>query len=235
VKVDTDAIVRLAYAPKENTMSHDSNLKQSVLDELKWEPSIDAAHIGVTAREGVVTLMGHVDSYFQKSAAEKAAGRVKGVKAIAEEIEVKVPFDIKRSDEDIAAAAISRLSWDVSVPKDSIKVKVEKGWVTLTGQVDWHYQREAAELDLRGLHGVVGVSNNTTIKTRVNTGNLSDAIGSALHRSWFYDSDTVSVSADGGKVRLTGTVESWHDREVAESTAWAAPGATAVENNIVIN
>jgi osmotically-inducible protein OsmY len=216
-------------------MSHDSQLKQSVLDELKWEPSVDAAHIGVTAREGVVTLMGHVDSYFQKRAAELAAGRVKGVKAIAEEIEVKLPFDIKRSDEDIAAAAISRLSWDVSVPKDSIKVKVEKGWITLTGQVDWYYQKQAAELDLRGFHGVVGVSNNVTIKTRVNTGNLSDAIGHALHRSWFYDSDTVAVSAEGGKVRLTGTVESWHDREVAESTAWAAPGATAVENNIVIN
>ena len=214
-------------------MSHDSQLKQSVLDELKWEPSIDAAHIGVTACEGVVTLMGHVDSYFQKSAAEMAAGRVKGVKA-AEEIEVKLPFNIKRSDEDIAAAAISRLSWDVSVPTDAIKVKVEKGWVTLTGQVDWHYQKQAAEMDLRGLHGVIGVSNNATIKTRVNTANLSDAIGSALHRSWFWDSDNVSVSADGGKVRLSGTVETWHDREVAESTAWAAPGATAVENNIMI-
>lgn len=216
-------------------MSHDSQLKQSVLDELKWEPSIDAAHIGVTAREGVVTLMGHVESYFQKSAAEMAAGRVKGVKAVAEEIEVKLPFSIKRTDEDIAAAAISRLSWDVSVPKDAIKVKVEKGWVTLTGQVDWHYQKQAAELDLRALHGVTGVSNNATIKARVDTENLSDAIGSALHRSWFYDSDNVSVSADGGKVRLTGTVETWHDREVAESTAWAAPGATAVENNIMIN
>ena len=216
-------------------MSHDSQLKQSVLDELKWEPSIDAAHIGVTAREGVVTLMGHVDSYFQKSAAEKAAGRVKGVKAVAEEIEVKLPFSIKRSDEDIAAAAISRLSWDVSVPKDAIKVKVEKGWVTLTGQVDWHYQKQAAELDLRALHGVTGVSNNATIKTRVNTENLSDAIGSALNRSWFYDSDNVSVSADGGKVRLTGTVATWYDREVAESTAWAAPGATAVVNNITVN
>ncbi len=216
-------------------MSHDSQLKQSVLDELKWEPSIDAAHIGVTAHEGVITLMGKVDSYFQKRAAEMAAGRVKGVRAVAEEIEVKLPFDIKRSDEDIAAAAISRLSWDVSVPKDAIKVKVEKGWITLTGQVDWHYQRKAAELDLRALHGVTGVSNNATIKTRVNTENLSAAIGSALDRSWFNDSDNVSVSAEGGKVRLTGSVDTWYDREVAETTAWAALGTTAVENNIMVN
>lgn len=216
-------------------MIRDSQLKQSVLDELKWEPSIDEAHIGVTARDGVVTLMGHVDSFFQKRAAESAAGRVKGVKAVAEEIEVKLSSNIKRDDEEIAAAAISRLSWDVSVPKDAIKIKVEKGWVTLTGQVDWHYQREAAEDDIRRLHGVIGVSNNATIKTRVNIMNLSDDIASALHRSWFYDSDNVKVSADGGKVRLSGTVETWHDREVAESTAWAAPGANAVENNIVVN
>jgi osmotically-inducible protein OsmY len=216
-------------------MSHDSQLKQSVLDELKWEPSIDSAHIGVTARDGVIALMGHVDSFAQKRAAEMAAGRVKGVKAVAEEIEVKLPFNIKRGDEEIAAAAIARLAWDVSVPQDTIKIKVEKGWVTLTGQVDWYYQKEAAEQDIRGLHGVVGVSNQATIKTRVNTTNLSDAIGSALHRSWFFDSDNVKVSADGGKVRLSGTVESWHDREVAESTAWAAPGATSVENNIMIS
>ncbi|MFN0194770.1 MAG: BON domain-containing protein [Aestuariivirga sp.] len=216
-------------------MSHDSQLKQSVLDELKWEPSIDAAHIGVTAKDGVIALMGHVENFSQKRAAERAAGRVKGVKAVAEEIEVRLPFNTKRGDEEIAAAAIERLAWDVSVPKDAIKVKIEKGWVTLTGQVDWHYQKEAAEQDIRGLHGVVGVSNQATIKSRVNTVNLSDAIGSALHRSWFFDSDNVMVSADGGKVKLSGTVESWHDREVAESTAWAAPGATSVENNIMIS
>jgi osmotically-inducible protein OsmY len=216
-------------------MSHDSELKQSVLDELKWEPSIDAAHIGVTARDGVVTLMGHVESYFQKSAAEMAAGRVKGVKGVAEEIEVKLHSSTKRGDDDIAKAAINRLSWNVSVPSDAIKVKVEKGWITLTGKVDWFYQMDAAEKDVRYLQGVTGVSNDVTIKTRVNTMDLSDAIGSALNRSWFYDSDNVSVSAEGGKVRLSGTVDTWYDREVAESTAWAAPGATSVENNIMIN
>lgn len=215
-------------------MSHDSQLKQAVLDELKWEPSIDAAHIGVTARDGVVTLMGHVESYFQKRAAEMAAGRVKGVKAVAEEIEVKLSSGTKRGDDDIAKAAVNRLSWNVSVPTDAIKVKVEKGWVTLSGKVDWHYQMDAAEKDVRYLQGVIGVSNDVTIKTRVNTVDLSDAIGSALNRSWFFHSDNVSVSADGGKVRLSGAVDTWYDREVAESTAWAAPGATAVENNIMI-
>ena len=216
-------------------MSQDSQLKQSVLDELNWEPSIDAAHIGVTARDGVISLMGHVDSFTQKRAAETAAGRVRSVKALAEEIEVRLPFDNKRGDGEIAAAAIERLAWDVPVPRDDIKVRVEKGWVTLMGQTDWHYQKAAAEQDGRGLHGVVGVSNQATIKPQVNTANLSDAIGGALGRSWFFDSDNVTVSADGGKVKLSGTVESRHDREVAESTAWAAPGATAVENNITIS
>jgi osmotically-inducible protein OsmY len=220
---------------KEITMSQDSQLKQTVLDELKWEPSIDAAHIGVTARDGVVTLMGHVESYFQKRAAEVAAGRVKGVKAVAEEIEVKLSSSTKRGDDDIAKAAVNRLSWNVSVPTDAIKIKVEKGWVTLSGKVDWHYQMDAAEKDVRYLQGVVGVSNDVTIKTRVNTVDLSDAIGSALNRSWFSHSDNVSVSAEGGKVRLNGSVDTWYDREVAESTAWAAPGATSVENNIMIN
>jgi osmotically-inducible protein OsmY len=131
-------------------MLNDSQLQQAVLAELKWEPSIAAAHIGVTAKAGVVALTGHVESFMEKHAAETAAGRVKGVKAVAEEIEVRLPFDTKRGDEEIAAAAIERFSWDVSVPPDAVKVKVEKGWITLTGVVDWHYQKEAAEQDVRG-------------------------------------------------------------------------------------
>ena len=119
-------------------MSNDSQLQQAVLAELNWEPSITAAHIGVTAEDGVVTLTGHVDTFIQKHSAEQAAGRVKGVKGVAEEIEVQLPFDKKRTDDEIAAAAIDRLEWDVSIPPDVIKVKVEKGWVTLTGEVNWH-------------------------------------------------------------------------------------------------
>ncbi len=216
-------------------MSQDSQLQQAVLAEFNWEPSVTAGHIGVTANAGVVTLTGHVDSYAKKMAAETAARRVKGVKAVAEEIEVRLPFDTKRSDEDIAEAAIDRLAWNVSVPKDSVSVKVEQGWVTLTGQVDWWYQKDAVELDIRPLHGVRGVSNQTTIKPRVNTANLSDEITHALHRSWFFDPDQVHVRAEGGKVILTGTVHSSYERQVAARTAWSAPGATNVENDLAVD
>ncbi|MGD0720921.1 MAG: BON domain-containing protein [Roseiarcus sp.] len=215
-------------------MSQDANLQQAVLSELAWEPSVTAAHIGVTAKAGVVTLTGHVESFVEKHAAESAARRVKGVKAVAEEIEVRLSFDRKRGDDDIAAAAIERLSWDVSVPADAVKVSVEQGWVTLAGAVDWHYQRAAAEQDVRGLHGVVGVSNQMEIKPRVDAANVDDAIRRAMHRSWYFDPDAVKVTAVGGKVRLTGTVHSWHERELATTTAWAAPGATSVENDIVV-
>jgi osmotically-inducible protein OsmY len=215
-------------------MSQDSQLQQSVCAEFHWEPSVTAGHIGVTTSAGVVTLSGHVDSYVEKFAAETAARRVKGVKAVAEEIEVRLPFDTQRSDEDIAAAAVQRLSWNVSAPKDSVQVKVEKGWVTLTGQVDWWYQKDAAEHEIRPLHGVVGVSNQATIKPRVNTSNLSDEITHALHRSWFFDPEAVHVRANGGKVVLSGTVHSYHERQVAAETAWSAPDATNVENDIVV-
>ncbi len=216
-------------------MSHDNELKSAVLAELKWEPSVDAAHIGVTAKDGVVTLMGHVGSYVEKYAAEMATGRVKGVKAVAEEIEVRLPFSVKHDDEAIATAAVNRLTWNSSVPRDAVKVKVEKGWVTLTGTVEWSYQKNAAAQDLRWLAGVVGVSNNITIKPRVNTANITDDITHALHRSWFFDPQTVFVTADGGKVKLTGTVDTWYDRQTAGATAWAAPGTTAVENDIRVS
>jgi osmotically-inducible protein OsmY len=122
----------------------------------------------------------------------------------------------------------------VSVPQDAVEVEVENGWITLTGQVDWNYQREAAEQDIRPLFGVTGVSNQIKMKPKVNASNLSDDITHALHRSWFFDPKTIAVTAVDGRVRLTGTVHTWHDRELAESTAWAAPGATAVENNIAV-
>lgn len=195
---------------------------------------MSAGHIGVTAKAGVVTLSGHVDSYAAKHAAETAARQVRGVRAVAEEIEVRLPLDTQRPDEDIAAAAIERLAWNVSVPTDSVQVKVEKGWVTLTGQMDWWYQKEAAEHDVRPLHGVVGVSNQVVIKTRVNPAGLSDDIMQALHRSWFFDPTTVHVRADGGKVVLTGSVHSFYERQVAADIARSAPGATSVENDIIV-
>ena len=215
-------------------MSKDSELQKLVLSELAWEPSVTAGHIGVTAKDGVVTLSGHVETYVQKYAAEKAVRRVKGVKAVAEELEVRLPSSVKHADDDIAAAAAQHIAWDVSVPRDSVMAKVEKGWVTLTGKVDWHYQQEAAANDVRGLHGVIGVSNDITLKPRVNVANLSDDIMTAMGRSWFYDKETVHVRADGGKVTLTGSVPSWHDRQLATTTAWSAAGTTAVENDLMI-
>ena len=215
-------------------MSDDSKLQQAVLAEFDWEPSVTAAHIGVTANAGVITLTGHVESYAKKLAAETAARRVKGVKAVAEEIEVRLPFDVTRGDDEIAAAAIERLAWDVSVPRDSVMVKVENGWVSLSGQLDWHYQIEAVEQNIRSLFGVVGVSNQITIKPKVDTATLGDDINHALHRPWFFDPDGIEVSAEGGNVLLTGTVHSPQDRQVAAATAWSAPGATSVENNIAV-
>jgi len=214
-------------------MSDDKQLKQAVLDELEWEPSVNAAHIGVTAKAGVVTLMGHVESYSERYAAEKATRRVKDVKAVAEELEVRLPSSVKHDDEEIASAAINRMKWDSVVPTDAVKASVEKGWITLTGEVDWHYQQEAAANDVRGIWGVVGVLNEITIKPRPNTSKIRGDIMLALDRSWF-DPATINVTAHGGKVKLTGTVESWYERNEAGSTAWAAPGTTAVENDIVV-
>lgn len=216
-------------------MSHDSELKKAVLAELNWEPSVAAAHIGVTADAGIVSLSGHVESFMQKQAAETAVRRVKGVKGLAENIEVRLPFSVQHGDDEIAAAAVAHLRWNAAIPLDAIEVKVEKGWVTLTGQVTWHYQSNAAEDDVRSLRGVIGVYNQITIKPTVNTDKLSDDITKALHRSWFYNPKTIFVTAEGGNVRLTGTANSWHERQVATSTAWAAVGATSVENDITIN
>ena len=215
-------------------MSNDKNLKQAVLDELQWEPRVNAAHIGVTARDGVVSLSGHVETFFEKSAAEKAARRVKDVKAVAEEIEVRLPFNVKHGDEEIASAAVNRLKWDSAIPSGAVQVRVEKGWVTLTGEVDWHYQQEAAADDVRGLWGVVGVSKHIAIKPKPNTSKIKDNIIVAMHRSWF-DPAAINVTAQGGKVKLTGNVNSWHQRDEAAWTAWAAPGTTSVENDLSVN
>ena len=214
-------------------MFDDKQLQQAVIDQLKWEPSVKAAHIGVTAKDGVVTLMGHVESYSEKFAAEKAARRVKDVKAVAEELDVRLPFSVKHGDEEIASAAVNRMKWDAAVPSDAVKVKVEKGWITLTGEVDWHFQHEAAADDVRGLWGVVGISNQITIKPKPNTAKIKDDILTALGRSWL-DPATINVSAQGGNVKLTGKVESWYERDEASSTAWAAPGTTSVENDIAV-
>ena len=202
--------------------------------ELGWEPSVEAAHIGVAVNAGVVTLTGHVQSFPQKIAAERTVARVKGVKAVAEELEVKLPYDIRRGDEDIAGAANERLAWDASVPRDAIDIRVERGWVTLNGEVDWQFQKQAAAQAVRTLIGVVGVSNQIEINPTVNADDVGQNITRALHRSWFYDPNTIKVSSQGGKIKLTGQVTTWNARDLAGKTAWSAPGATSVENDIAV-
>jgi osmotically-inducible protein OsmY len=218
-------------------MSTVHSIKTEVLAELAWEPLVNADHLGVTARDGVVTLTGHVESYWQKRAAEKSASRVKGVKAIAEEIEVRLPVHIKRSDEDIATAAVNRMSWDGAIPVDAIMVSVTDGVVTLTGNVDHAYQRIAALWAVQSLWGVRDVDNQIAVlgpmKKPVDPNQISDDIRRALNRGWFA-ADTVHVRANGGTVTLSGSAETLRDRNLAVSTAWAAPGTTTVENHIRI-
>lgn len=212
----------------------DSALQQAVLAELSWEASVGATHVGVRANSGIVTLTGHVESFVQKHSAELAARRVKNVAAVVVEIEVRLPFDSTRNDEDIAAAVVNRLDWDASVPRDSVRASIDKGWITLNGEVEWHFQREAASEDVRRLLGVTGVSNQITIRSRADVSQIREQLVHALQRSWS-DPARVVVSAEGGAVRLTGTARTPRDRELIATTAWSAPGVTSVENDLTIS
>ncbi len=215
-------------------MSHDAGLQQAVITALGWEPGVSAAHIGVAAKDGVITLSGHVESMSEKHGAEMAARNTRGVKAVVQEIDVRLPFDAKRGDPELAAAAVDRLSWDAALPIDAVKISVEGGWITLTGVLNWNYQRRAAEDDLRRLAGVTGLTNEITIAPKADAAVVSDEIMRALHRSWLIDPKTVAVSVQGGAIRLTGTVRSWEEWRTASTAAWSAPGVVSVENDISI-
>ncbi len=213
----------------------DKQLRQDVLDELEFEPSVDATSIGVTVDKGIVTLTGHVPTFWQKTSAERTVWRVKGVKAIAQEIEVRFANGKKDADDQIAERAVQILSWDTSVPKDAVRIKVQHGWVTLEGEVNWQFQRQAAETDIRKLTGVMGVSNNITIKSAVQVPDVRKRIEDALRRRAEVEAHNITVNVGGnGAITLEGKVDNWDERRAVEHAAWSAPGVRSVEDRITI-
>lgn len=214
-------------------MKTDLQLKKDVEAELNWDPAVNAAAIGVSAKNGVVTLTGHIETYAEKLAAEKALRRVSGVKAIAVELDVKLSFNHQRSDSDIAETAKNALRWNTLVD-DKVQATVEKGWITLRGEVEWDYQRRSAEAAVRALTGVVGVSNQITLKPRVSPTNVKAQITDAFKRQVDREVERMEVKVSGATVTLSGTVNSWHERDAAQGAAWSAPGVNSVINELRI-
>ncbi|MES2883742.1 MAG: BON domain-containing protein [Pseudomonadota bacterium] len=215
-------------------MKTDTQLQRDVLAELNWEPSVNAAQIGVEVADGIVTLAGHVNSYAEKGHAEKAAQRVAGVMALTVELEVKLPGPSERTDVDIARAAENVLVWMTYVPKDAVKVMVESGWLTLSGNVDWQYQRQGCIEAVRYLMGVRGVTNLIEIKPKLSMSMVKGDIEAALHRRAKSDAKSITVAIDGTDVTLSGHVHSWSDRELAKHSAWSTPGVRNVVDNLTI-
>jgi osmotically-inducible protein OsmY len=204
------------------------------LDALDWEPSLDATRIGVAASGGVVTLTGQVPNYADRWTAERVIKRMAGVKGLANDVEVRLPGDARRTDTDLASAAVKALEWDVQVPHQRITLRAADGWITLEGQVEWQFQREAAERAVRHLLGVRGVSNQITLTARVTPADLKNRIEAALKRNAELEARKIRVETRGGTVVLDGTVHSWAERDEAERAVWAAPGVAAVEDHLAV-
>ncbi|WP_221393542.1 BON domain-containing protein [Dyadobacter sp. NIV53] len=215
-------------------MKTDIQIQQDVMEQIKWQSLLNAAEIGVSVKDGIVTLSGHVDTYAKKTAAEKAAKKVKGVKAIAEEICVGISTSDKKNDGEIAEAVANALKWNSAVKDEKIKIKVEDGFVTLTGEVEWDIERTNATDAIKNLTGVVMVFNLVTIKPKPLAENVSQKIQAAFARHASIDASKIKVEIVGNKAILTGYVRSFVESEDAEAAAWAAPGVNAVENKLEI-
>ncbi|MFZ6681102.1 BON domain-containing protein [Undibacterium sp. Tian12W] len=216
-------------------MKTDAKLKEDVNAELQWEPSINAARIGVEVKDGIVTLAGHVDSYSEKLEVERATQRVTGVKALAVEIEIDLPGTSHRHDRDIAATAQNVLGWMSILPYGSVKIMVENGWITLSGEVDWEFQKVAAVVAVRYLMGVRGVSDDIQIKSKVSPGVVKSEIEAALKRSAMDDAKKINVVVDNANVTLSGKVGNWAERESARHAAWGTPGVKKVVDNMTLS
>jgi len=215
-------------------MKTDAQIQKDVMDELKWQPFLNSSEIGVAVKNGIVTLSGIVDMYSKKLTAEKAAKKVAGVKAVAEEIQVGISPACRKTDPEIAEAVYNALKWHTAIREDQVKIKVEGGVVYLEGEVEWAYERNYAKTAIENLAGVKSVINLITVKPRLNPVELENKIGAALQRNASLDSSKIHTSVIGNKVYLRGTVRSLAESEDAEDAMWAAPGVMHVENNLVI-
>lgn len=228
-------MICLMFNQTKMIMKTDENLQADVMEELRWEPTLHASQIGVAVKEGIVTLTGEVKSYVARTATERAAKRVQGVKAVVQEVGVKPGGGKQHSDEQIAHAIVQWLEWHSEIPQDLIDVTVQDGRVTLEGEVAWHFQRKAAVRSAESVLGVKGVNNHIRVKPGVEKVDVKNKIRNALKRSALVEAQQIKVETKGNQVVLKGKVHSWTERKEAEEAAWSAPGVTSVENDLVVS
>lgn len=213
---------------------NDLTLRQDIQDELEFEPSIDAADIGVAVEDGIVTLTGHVTTYAEMKTVEEAVRRIKGVRGIARDIEVRTQGGHRSADDQIARRALDMIAWNTAIPADAVQIEVQNGWITLLGNVAWQYQKVAAEDAIKGLMGVYGIANQINVTGQATASDVQKLIESALKRSAEVEAKAISVKVQNGKVRLAGPVKAWSERNAAVRAAWSAPGVTAVEDRLTL-